>query len=158
METAVKKLQRGIHAGRGFCGHFCTFTSMPLFLSLPSFPYNPSMPQAAAQPQSPYLSLNGINSKLPVTYFVLKPRDPFYSASRLESWLHLTRSSPLASLSCSFFFSCYFLHGLIYARKKVYKMMPCTNRHWHLVNWWWWGTNKAVVYWVGGGVRRRFHE
>lgn len=43
--------------------------------------------------------------------------------------------------------------------KKVYKMVPCTNRHWCLVNWWWGeGTKKVVVYWVGGGVRRRFHE
>lgn len=108
-------------------GHSCTqkilwpFLHLHIYaplLSLPPFPYNPSTPQATAQPQSPCLSLSGIYSKLPVTYFVLKPRNAFYPTSHLESWPHLTQSSPLALLSCSFFFSCYFLYSLIYARKK----------------------------------------
>lgn len=83
-------------------------------LSFPPFPYNLLMPQATAKPQFPYLSLSGIYSKLPVTYFALKPRDPLYSTSHLESWPHLTCSSPLAWLSRSLFSSCCFLHSLIY--------------------------------------------
>lgn len=67
--------------------------------------------------------------------------------------LHHWLCFPALSFSLATFFTVSFMQ-----EKKVYKMVPCTNRHWCLVNWWWWGTKNVVVYWVGGGVRRRFHE
>lgn len=145
METAVKKLQRGIHACRRFCGHFCTYTSTPLFFHYLHF----LTTHRHLKPQ-PNLSLHVYHSvestqsyQWPILYYsqeTLFTRHLIWSLGPIWHALHHWLCFPALSFSLATFFTVSFMRE----KKKCIK--------WCLAQT---GTDAWLI---GGGVgvRRRW--